>query len=159
MTLIKKEESDNRKLKLTKREERLEEAHRLQRSWKEWREAGEHYWEEEEVSNPEMDPESGPEFLENTAFCLSCAMSPCCCLGTWLDRRMELVKLEMTIKNLGKQVMKQGEKQGQDLPLPLQDQVERPLDSPQNPSLSEIPVTKNRNVITHQENCKKTKTF
>ena len=49
------------------------------------------------------------------------------------------------------------QKQGQDLPLPLKDQVERPLDSPQNPSLSEIPVTKNKNLITHQENCKKRK--
>ena len=78
------------------KEGRLEEAQRLKRSWRKWRGEGEFPLEED----GELDFEFDSEFLGNTEFCLSCAMSRYCCLGTTLDKRIEMIRLEDSKENL-----------------------------------------------------------
>ena len=112
MSMIKEEEAEKLKSKMTNKEGRFEEAQRLKRSWREWRGEGELHNENEW----ELDPESDNDFLENTDFCLNCAMSPCSCLGNVLDRRIEMIRLEDEIRNLERQVVELDQKNDQNSP-------------------------------------------
>ena len=115
MTMIREEEAENNRLKRTNKEGRLEEAQRLKRSWKECMGGGDLAIEEDD----ELDPDD-PDFLGETDFCLDCLMSPCCCLGNVLDRRIEMIRLGDEIKNLERQLIGLSQENGKD-PLKMEE--------------------------------------
>ena len=78
---------------MTKKEERLEEAQRLKRSWRERREVRRECEDEEEEH--ELEEEEMEKMMGQTdKLCHTCAMIPCCCALTNLERRIEMINLE-----------------------------------------------------------------
>ena len=85
--MIREEEGQRKKDLLTKKDGRLQEAQRLKRSWREWREGETDDEEEKAVEEAEFDP----EYLGGSDFCMTCVMSPCCCLVVAIDRKIEMI--------------------------------------------------------------------
>ena len=75
------------------REERLQEALRMKRIWKEeeQREVGK----EDEEDDPREEDFLGPE-----TFCLTCCMTPCTCMLREVERRLEMIKTQQKIEEL-----------------------------------------------------------
>ena len=139
MAMIRGEEAENNRHQMTNKEGRLEEAQRLKRSWREWEERGDLAIEKYDYLDPE-----DPDFLGTTYFCLNCTMSPCCCLGSVLDRRIEMIRLEDEIGNLERKVSELRQEQGQNsskyeeltIPDPGEGKIEQ--EKPQNKTTSNI---------------------
>ena len=79
------------------KEERLQEALRMKRIWKEedQREVGE----EDEEEDPGEEDFLGPE-----TFCLTCCMTPCTCMLREVERRLEMVRTQQKIEELEGQI-------------------------------------------------------
>ena len=95
---------------MTKKEERLEEAQRLKRSWRERREVRRECEDEEEEH--ELEEEEMEKMMGQTdKFCHTCAMIPCCCALTNLERRIEMINLEKEMENICRELLENKEKQ------------------------------------------------
>ena len=93
MKQIREEEQKKKKLKPVKnQEERLQEAVRLKNSWKLWR---------EEQGEEDGEMEEMEEYLGGVSeLCMTCAMLPCTCMLTMVNRRIEMLKTAQKIQNL-----------------------------------------------------------